>query len=220
LDSFSPLWAFSDESGNLAHDDRYVIIAVVMANDPKSLNQAVKRARQRTPKYSKPTSYLHATKDAPAVTTALLTQLRDVQIGLTLFDKQWWWRRDLHPDTIYELLVSYALETALATAHADPGQVQIVIESRYIGTRRLRLMYNLADNLGLDLNQVHSEGKTDSEWGPSLQVADAIAWSWYQKVERGNASYADLVANYVVCENHVGLDASGRISLIEDMRNQ
>ena len=51
-------------------------------------------------------------------------------------------------------------------------------------------------------------------------VADAIAWSWYQKVERGDTSYADMVAGYVVCENHVGLDTDGRICLISDMGNQ
>jgi hypothetical protein len=50
-------------------------------------------------------------------------------------------------------------------------------------------------------------------------VADAIAWSWYQKVERGDATYADFVANYLVCENVVGLDTSGRICLVDDMGN-
>jgi hypothetical protein len=98
----APLWAFSDESGDLVHEDRYVVLAVVMVNEPKLLNQAVKRARQRTPKYSKGTAYLHATKDDPKVTTALLTQLSDIQIGLTIFDKEWWWRRDLSSDAVYE----------------------------------------------------------------------------------------------------------------------
>jgi hypothetical protein len=124
----------------LAHNDRYVVIAVVMVNNPKLLNHAVKRARQRTPKYSKATSYLHATKDALAVTTALLTQLSDIQIGLTIFDKEWWWRQDLSPDAVYDLLLSYALETAITIGILDQRPIQIVIEGRYKGAQRQRLV--------------------------------------------------------------------------------
>ena len=79
-----------------------------------------------------------------------------------------------------------------------------------------QLRGQLADNLGLGLEQVRIERKGSPHWGDHLQIADALAWAYYRRLTHGDPRYAALVTSLVTLEI-VGVDAQGSIRPVGDM---
>ena len=210
-------WVFIDESGNLAQEtDRFVLMAALVAERTDGLQQLVKRVKRgaRPPIRGQA---LHATTSAPAVNLALLRQMAthdEVRLCIVALDKQFWWRRDLPQVALYQALVTYTVGCAFQVAK-EP--VQVVLERRYKQRYQAYLAEAVADGAGLEPATVLSEPKESTQWGAALQVTDAVAWALYQKLNRADASYADLIAERIVHEEVVGVDAQGEIVPVAQM---
>lgn len=216
---------FSDESGDLSQkEDRFLIFGVVSTPDVKILRNVVKKARQQYPKYSKANAHLHAAKNPPEITKCLLRTLaeqKNVVIGVTIFDRSVWLNRESDLDSSYQRLLSHAIRSSLLIQ--NPGilsgpDVRVVVENRFKNERqRNALLATIANQTGIAIENIHSVGKNSSEWGPALQVADAIAWSWYQKLAREDDTYVTIMESMQIREEVIGMDWKGEIRAVGDI---
>jgi len=71
----------------------------------------------------------------------------------------------------------------------------------------------------LDEDQVIVATKTDHQWGECLQVADVVAWSMYQKYEKGDMIFFNLFKDKLEAEINLDINGEGIICLIDSMNN-
>ena len=221
-----PLYMFSDESGDLTQPDgRFVVFGVVVTPHVKVLRDVVKRTRHRYPKEIKSKTYLHAADQPPEVTRYLLEQLskqEDVSVGVFIFNREVWINRSKLPhDDLYQQLMGQAIQFSLPGSSMEPSLatgIHVVVENRYKPRQRERLIETISAQTGIAADNIHSEGKTHSQWGPALQVADAIAWSWYQKVEREDDSFTSILTKRLPKEVMMGVDGAGVIRTAKEIR--
>ncbi len=221
-----PSYMFSDESGDLTQrDSRFVVFGVVVTPHVKILHDVVKRTRQRYPKEIRSKTYLHAADQPPEVTQYLLEQLskqEDVSVGVLIFNREVWLNRSQPPhDDLYQQLMGQAIQFSLPGSSMESSLaagITVVVENRYKTRRqRERLIKTISAQTGIAADNIHSEGKTHSQWGPALQVADAIAWSWYQKVEREDDSFTSILTKKLPKEVVMGVDGAGVIRTAKEI---
>ncbi len=222
-----PLYMFSDESGDLAQQDgRFVIFGVVVTPQVKVLRDVVKRTKQRYPKETRSKPYLHAADDPPKVTRYLLDVLSnqsDVSVGVLVFNREVWINQSQPVDDLYQQLMGQALQFSLPGSSMESSlaaNIHVVVENRYKTPRqRERLIKTISAQTGIATGNILSEKKTHSQWGPALQIADAIAWSWYQKVEKEDDSFVNVLINRLpVNEVVLGVDGAGVIRTAKEIR--
>ena len=222
-----PLYMFSDESGDLSQkDERYMIASVVLTPDVKILSNLVKRTHHDYPK-SKAKGHLHAAKDPREVTEFLLRVLseqKDVAIGVMIFDKKTWWNQNTHVNDLYKILISHAIGLFLPTPNRDTFSnlnIRVVVEKRFKNKHHNNtLRASIAEHTGIAAANIDSvEGKNGSEMARALQVADALAWSWFQKFEREDDTYVSIIENHMqIREEVVGVDGAGVIRTVKEIR--
>lgn len=221
----SSLWVFSDESGDLAQrDSGFVIFGVVTTPQIKILRDAVKNTRRRYPKYTKRKPYLHAADDPPEVTRYLLgilSKQENISIGVTIFSRKIWFNQNQDREDLYQKLMAHAIRLSLSnTLREIPSltDIQVIVENRYKNNQRNSLITTISSQIDVTSENIHSERKTHSEWGPALQVADAIAWSWYQKFEKKDDTFSSILANGMpIIEVILGVDGNGEIRPVKDI---
>ena len=218
---------FCDESGSVGDkSERYVISAMLISNSVAQLNKLVDQviidSRKFLKRRLKKGYPLHAASDEDELIAHLLKTLAQTQgnsLCLGILDKTMCWqRRSLTSNQIYHRLVAHTARCALANAGLQAEQVQMVIESPHT---KARLRRDLAESImaqtQLNTEQIIFGRKSSTQWARSLQIADYVSWSWFQKFEFSRPDFADLVTSLVVCEDVVGLDAEGNIRPTSDL---
>jgi hypothetical protein len=81
------------------------------------------------------------------------------------------------------------------------GQVTLVLDKRYTHSD---LTEKLAETISRSLENVSGvlaiEPPRDSQQERAIQVVDAVAWATFQRLERNNVSFYELVKSKVVWE--------------------
>lgn len=208
------LWIFCDESGDVAHtNERYVIISLIMSDRINLLQRVVTDTKRKGPRAMGRNYVLHAAEEYPEVNQYLLRRLAretSVQLGVLIFDKRWWVQRVQSDKGVYQALAAYAVDQAITGSGVAREEVKVILEQRYPHPEdRARLEAAVADQAGLELDQVLCERKSSTDSGAALQVADVVAWSFYQKWERADGSFAEIIAGQATFEKVVTLDRLG-----------
>ena len=191
-------YGFLDESGDVAYTleaGNTLIVAVVVASHPEALRKAVTKTRKALGKRARNLPELKAADSDPRLVQKLLTHAVGIgfdAVGVVL-DK----RQIPEPDDPEELYRE-ACAVAVREVVRQWGSVSVVLDRRYT-KRQLREKLEQAleggvEDLGITMILRHE----DSTRERALQVADAVAWSLFQKYERQDEAFWKIIRESVV----------------------
>lgn len=211
-------YIFIDESGGIAQKAvEHVIICAAITSDWRRLEQIVRKTRQRNALLGKKT-ILHAATDDPSIVEFLLGQVAQADslcFVASVLDKRYYLDRSSHPNDLYQAMIAFTVQRALATLQIAPTDAWVVLERSFTkDALNQSLRKNVAYSVDMVDNQVHVARKDNNEWGFGLQVADYGAWSLFQKYERQEHRFASILQARIAAEDRVGF-TTGSIRLVD-----
>ena len=224
-------WIFCDESGDLWNsNDRFLVGAAVGTRNPKSLRNVAQGVWKKYKKLIRSGTALHATElpsERVQEILAKFAQIDDLMIHVALLDKEMWWNREGNKHHLYNDLFTHLIKQAIR----DDSMLDtmVVIETRPLVVLEQRdnikkyqddLFEKLDKYAALKKEQVQIRGKEDQEWGRALQIADFVAWSTYQKYQKGNPKYLDVLQPKIKTILRLGVDVNGVMCPVAEMLNE
>lgn len=205
----APTWAFVDETGDVGRapgSSRYLIVAVVLARDPRPLRKAVVKTRKHLRKKLKNIPELKA-KHTPQKVVARFLQYvveLDVEVVTAILDKR---TAPVcsEPEDWYRLVCAEAVWPCFEKY----GWLYLVLDRRYTDKKRrvklnhsvLSKTFNSAQGPRAFMAEIEH---LDSAQEKGVQVADAVAWSIGQKYERGNDRFYEIIKDKIIVEKVLG----------------
>lgn len=194
------VYAFIDESGTVGAKSgtRYLIVVVLSVNQPRVIELTIRRAIK---KYGSKIASGEI-KAADFEETAIIRLLQelskeDVTVMAVILDQRTIRHEPKHVETIYRRV------TARAVRHLvkQSPRVEICLDKRYTSERQRRLLEKTIREEIADLPQVVLITQENSSSRKELQAADAIAWAFFQKYERDDPRFYDIIVSKVVIED-------------------
>jgi len=193
-------YAFIDESGTVGVDTgtHFLIIAVICGNRVRDIEIPVQRAQK---KYgtSLASGEMKANSSREAVILRLLKDLvkKDIQVVVVAVDQKAIVSSPDDKEEIYRKAVS---RTVFHLVKRWP-HIQICLDKRYTNSQlRFELEKHIREEI-MDLPQkVVLIRQLNSQVQRGLQAADFIAWAFYQKYEKGNCQFVDILAPRILRE--------------------
>lgn len=189
---------YMDESGDLGYDftqsktSRYFIVAFVMTNYPNRLDKIVKKVYSGFTKTEIKAHHgvLHCNKELPSTRFRLLNKLSEsesVVFSLVLDKRRLSVRAEYEKHALYNYIVGALLDIIKSNSLLPKGRVRFVASKRetnkYLNDQ---FVNQLSDNkLIVDIRTPAEE--------KGLQVADFVAWSFYNRYEHGDSDYSDAI---------------------------
>ncbi|MFZ5820627.1 MAG: DUF3800 domain-containing protein [Chloroflexota bacterium] len=193
-------YAFIDESGTVGvpNGAHFLVVAVLTSTQPRDLELPVRRALK---KYGRSLTQgeIKATHASEKMNLRMLEAIagRDVSIVAVIVNQQAITRPPDDLEQIYRQAVARAIHIL---AERFP-QVEICLDKRYTHEP---LRYELERHIREDLVDISRQfvliRQESSQARKELQAADAVAWAFFQKYERGDARFYDVVASKVIAE--------------------
>jgi hypothetical protein len=211
-------YIFIDESGGIAQKSvAHVITCAAVTSDWRSLAQIVRATRQRSALLGKK-SILHAAVDDPLIVEFLLNQaaqMNSICFVASILDKQYYLDRSYHPNELYQAMIAFTVQRALATLQISLADAFVVLERSFTkDALNQSLRKNVACSVDMAESQVQVARKDSNEWGFGLQVADYASWSLFQKYERQEHRFASIIQAKIAAEDRIGF-TSGTIRPVE-----
>ena len=192
--------AFVDESGTADpfSGSHFLVIALLSTTRPRPIELHVKRAHK---KYgtSLASGEMKADVSRGTVVERLLQAIAQepVAIVAVVVDKRAIVRPPGDPEDIYREAVTRAVRHAISRW----PRIDICLDKRYT-TKRLR--YRLEKEIREGIADLHQEvviiRQEDSISHKELQAVDYVAWAFFQKYERGDDRFYQIIANRVIVE--------------------
>ncbi|WP_409200274.1 DUF3800 domain-containing protein [Methanobrevibacter sp. DSM 116169] len=186
-------YLFIDESGLLGTKSDYFVIIGLLTKDNKSIDNIIKHIRRyKFKKQLNSISELKDPKDPKEIIEYLLRKLneKDYKIIATVFNKKNIYKYDY--DNNYQLLYdNIASEIAKKLEINDNLQVYVDRSKKpnEIVNFNKTFKNNIYNPNNYNINITHE----DSMSLKGLQVADYVAWSIFQKYERNNPYFIDIL---------------------------
>jgi fatty acid-binding protein DegV len=191
-------YLFIDESGDLGlNGSRYLVLSCLIVSDEKPLERIIKNARRRTfKKELRKACEIKANKSSPEVIKHFLKKLNEVPDARVIYivlEKKRVFSRYLQDNK--HKLYNY-VAGKLARYLELEGEHAIMRIDKSKGKQMLQEDFNsyFENNLkqhskvaSLEIHHSYSQS-----WD-GLQFADLLAWAMFQKFERGNDEYVDLI---------------------------
>ena len=193
-------YAFLDESGTASPfaGSHFLVVALISTAHPRTLELHVRRAQKRYGA-SLRSGEMKADGSRETVIAEILAALvrEPVAIMAVAVDKQTIARPPIDSEDIYRHMVSQAVGHLLRRW----PRVDICLDKRYT-TERLRYRLERAVREAVaDLpHEVLIMRQEDSIARKELQAADFVAWAIFQKYERGDNRFYDIIAHRLVVE--------------------
>jgi hypothetical protein len=205
----APVWAFVDETGDVGHapgSSRYLIVAVVLARNPRPLRKVVVKTRKHLRKKLKNIPELKAKRTPQKIVARLLQYVveLDVEIVTVILDKRTT-PACSEPEDWYRLVCAEAVWPCFEKY----GWLYLVLDRRYTDKERREKLNHSILARTLHLSQgpraymVEIE-HSDSAQEKGVQVADAVAWSIGQKYEWGNGRLYEIIKDKIIVEKVLG----------------
>ena len=193
-------YAFIDESGTVGTQTgtHFLIVAVICGNQARDIEIPVQRA-QRKFGTSLASGEMKANSSRETVILRLLGELvkKDIEIVVVGIDQKAVVRPPQDGEEIYRKAVSRAVYRLVERW----PRMQICLDQRYTNSQlRFELEKRIREEI-VDLPQkVVLIRQLNSQSQRGLQAADFIAWAFFQKYERGDCRFVDLLASKIVQE--------------------
>ena len=193
-------YAFLDESGDVSpfSGSRFLVIAVLVTAEPRSIELHIKRAHK---KYgtSLASGEMKADASQDRVIEHILRLIAGERVAILaiIVDKRAILRPPKDSEDIYRQAVGYAVHCAVKRW----PRLELCLDKRYTNaTLRHRLEKAVRERIAELYQEVVLIRQEDSVVHKELQAVDFVAWAFFQKYERGNAHFTQLLAKRVVVE--------------------
>lgn len=196
-------YAFIDESGSVAFScqNHILVVAALAMDNSRSIARIIRKVQKKYGS-SLASGELKAKKSDASLTESLLTALvqERIEIFSVIIDRRVIEHLPEDPEDIYRWAIA-RLVTKLVKGHPS---IEIILDRRYT---KEHLRYLLERKIreaisGLPQRYVMIR-QEDSVLTKELQAVDFIAWALFQKYERGNTKFHDLIASRIVEEELV-----------------
>lgn len=187
-------YLFIDESGLLGTKSEYMVIVGLLTKDNKSIEHIIKNMRRnKFRKQLNDVSELKASKDPEEIIEYLLRKLdeKDYKIIAIIFNKKNIYKFDYQNSfpLLYDIIAS---EIAKKLEINDNLEIYIdrSKKSNEIADFNKRFKNNIHNPNNYKINITHE----DSMFLKCLQIVDYVAWSFFQKYERNNSYFINLLS--------------------------
>ena len=196
-------YGFLDESGDVDpfSGTRFLVVAALSTAAPRPIELHIKRARKRL--RERPASgEMKATHSREAIIERVLRAIaqEDVRIIAVIVDKQSIMKAPENPEAIYQAAVIRAVRHCVERW----PRFDLYLDKRYT---KKALRYRLEEVIREALVGVPQEvvliRQEDSLTRKELQAVDFVAWSLFQKYERGEDRFYRIIEDKVLVEELV-----------------
>jgi len=193
-------YAFMDESGTVGIETgtHFLIVAVICGNQARDIEIPVQRAQKKFGT-SLASGEMKASSSREAVILRLLGELakEDIEIVAVVVNQKVIGRPPKDGEEIYRKAVSRAVYHLVERW----PRIQICLDQRYTNDQlRFELERRIREGI-VDLPQkVVLVRQLSSQGQRGLQAADFIAWAFFQRYERGDCRFYDVLATKIVQE--------------------
>ncbi len=187
-------YAFIDESGTVGSETgtHFLIVAVICGDQARDIEIPVQRAQKKFGT-SLASGEMKANSSREVVTLRLLKELvkEDIQIVAVAVDQKAIVSAPNDKEDIYRKAVSRAVYHLVERW----PRIQICLDQRYTNNQlRFELEKQIREEI-VDLPQkVVLLRQLNSQTQRGLQAADFIAWAFYQKYEKGDCRFVNILA--------------------------
>lgn len=204
-----------DESGDLGFSKKstkFFIIAYIVSKEPyPSLRIKMKRLLKklhRRGKYSFLRNELKFSRMNDYCRKAVLEEISqsDFELGVVVVEKKHV-KKELRQDLkiLYNWLLVHHIMSALLPRLLAKQKINIIFD-KSLSKRRIRdfneyliakasyLSYRVGNEIPLE--RIYSQ-HIDSKKDPCLQAADAVAGAYFQKYEKGNSQYVEIIEDKI-----------------------
>jgi hypothetical protein len=193
-------YAFVDESGSTASSDtsHILVVAVLGTEEPIDIRRVIHRY-QKNNRSSLPSGELKARKLEPAKVKKLLGKVAHspIQIVAVIVDPYILNHPPQDPEDIYRWAVARAVYLIVERYPS----VEIVLDRRYT---KEELRFELEKAIRKAIIDIPEQyvliRHDDSNQRKELQAVDFVAWAFFQKYEKNDSQYYDLIAPLVTKE--------------------
>jgi len=193
-------FAFIDESGTVGAETgtHFLIVAVICGDQARDIEIPVQRAQKKFGT-SLASGEMKANSSREAVTLRLLKELakEDIQILAIAVDQKAIVSAPNDKEDIYRIAVSRAVYHLVERW----PRIQILLDQRYTNNQlRFELEKQIREEI-VDLPQkVVLLRQLNSQAQRGLQAADFIAWAFFQKYEKSDCRFVDVLTPKIVQE--------------------
>lgn len=188
-------YIYIDESGELAKQSDYFVFGAIITNNPKELDNIIKKTRKKYKKQLGNSSEIKGYTTDDYIIKKILKKLNNTDckvVGIILDKKNIY---KIHHNYDYNILYD-KIASELAQRINITNSTSIIVDKSKNKqeeinnfNKQFRSNLNNSKNYSVDIkhaNSIHYTG---------LQMADIIAWSIFQRVERNNSEFIDLIQN-------------------------
>jgi len=182
----SPVWAFADETGDVGRvfgSSRYLIVAVILTRNPRSLRKTVTKTRKHLRKKLKSIPELKAKRTPKKIVARFLRYIAelDIEIVAVILDKHTAptypepeeWYRLVCAEAVRHCLEQYAwLKLAVDRRYTNENLRDRLEQSILVGAA------STSERTTVGLIRIEH---SDSVQEKGIQAADAVVWSLGQK---------------------------------------
>ena len=188
-------YIYIDESGELAKQSDYFVFGAIISDNPKEIDNIIKKTRKKYRKHLGNSSEIKGYTTDDYIIKKILKKLNntDCKVVGIILDKKNIYKIPHSSDynSLYDMIASELAQrininnsTSIIVDKCKNKQEEINNFNKLFTSN-----LNNAKNHSVDIkhaNSIHYNG---------LQMADIIAWSIFQSVERNNSEFIDLIQN-------------------------
>ncbi|MBC8509643.1 MAG: DUF3800 domain-containing protein [Anaerolineales bacterium] len=193
-------FSFIDESGTTSpfSGSRFFVVALLDTKNPRKVEMHVRRLHKRFGTNLKSGEMKANASQENTIRKFLSTIANEsIEIIVIIVDKKSIWRPPKNNEKIYREAVSLAVSHAIRLWQ----KVEIYLDKRYT-SRRLRktLEKEIREKISDFPHQVVIIHQENSIARKELQAADFISWAFFQKYERGDSQFYEIISGNVIVE--------------------
>lgn len=189
---------YIDESGDLGvSGSRYLVLSALMMDDPRSIDRIIKNMRRnKFKKELKNANEIKANKSSKDIIVYMLKKLNEVnnaKVFYVVLEKKKIFSEFLKNDK--HKLYNYVAGKLARNINLDNTDIEIKIDKSK-GKQLLQEDFNKYFMSNLKEKCISIKCKIEHSYSHSwsgLQFADILAWACFQKFERNDSSYLDLL---------------------------
>jgi hypothetical protein len=193
-------YAFMDESGTVGvpNGTHFLVIAALIVENPRDLEVLVRRAMKKFGS-DLTAGELKAAHSSQKTNLRMLEMTAAYAVGVVavVVDQTAISIPPEDPEEIYRLAVTRVIHILLERF----TKIDVCIDKRYTNAAfRDRLEQHIRENIMDVYPQMALIRQESSHERKEIQAVDAVAWAFFQKYERGNPRFYDVIASKVIAE--------------------
>lgn len=196
-------YAFMDESGTVgaSNGTHFLVIAVLTVARPRDLEVPVRRALKKSGR-DLTAGEIKASRASEKNNLRMLEAAANHTVGIVavIVDQKAISIPPKNPEEIYRQAVTRAIHILLERF----PKIDICLDKRYSNAEfRDKLEQHIRENVMDVFPQMALIRQQSSHERKELQAVDAVAWAFFQKYERGNSRFYDVIASKVIAEEMI-----------------